>query len=253
VTEQFGTHFPQFYLTVPAPCPYLKGHLERKVFTQLQGGLAIPLNDALTHAGFRRSQNIAYKPACEGCDACISVRIVVDEFRSSRSFRRIKKQNLELEARVIPPVITEEQFSILRGYLDERHTGGGMSDMTVLDYATMVEDSAVNTFLIEYRQSPACAQGGQPLAFEEKELVAVALTDRLGDGLSMVYSFYDTGLADRSLGTYMVLDHVARSRQEDLSYVYLGYWVAGCSKMDYKTRFKPIEALGAQGWAPLDK
>ncbi len=253
MTEQLGTQFPQFYLTVPAPCPYLKDRLERKVFTQLQGALAIPLNDALTHAGFRRSQNIAYKPACESCDACISVRVVVDEFRQSRSFRRIAKQNLDIEARVIPSLISEEQFSILRSYLDERHTGGGMSDMTVLDYATMVEDSSVNTFLIEYRQTPPEARGASPLAFEEKKLVAVALTDRLGDGLSMVYSFFDSALSDRSLGTYMVLDHVQRSRQEDLSYVYLGYWVAGCGKMDYKTRFKPIEALGAQGWEPLDK
>ncbi len=253
MTEQLGTQFPQFYLTVPAPCPYLKGHLERKVFTQLQGSLAIPLNDALTHAGFRRSQNIAYKPACESCEACISVRIVVDEFQSSRSLRKITRQNRDIEARVIPPLITEEQFSILRGYLDERHTGGGMSDMTVLDYAAMVEDSAVNTFLIEYRQMPAGVEESAALDFAEKELIAVALTDRLGDGLSMVYSFFDSSQADRSLGTFMVLDHVERSLQEDLSYVYLGYWVAGCSKMDYKTRFKPIEALCAQGWEPLDK
>ncbi len=245
MTEQLRTKFPQFYLTVPTPCPYLPTRLERKVFTQLQGSLAIPLNDALTHAGFRRSQNIAYKPACEDCSACISVRIRVDDFLWTRSFRRIKRHNRDIEGRVVPPLATEEQFGILRDYLDARHPNGGMSDMTVLDYAAMVEDSAVDTFLVEYRLSPPEA-AARP--FGERPLLAVALSDRLGDGLSMVYSFFRPSISERSLGTFMILDHVERAQREDLSYVYLGYWVAGCAKMDYKSRFKPLEALSASGW-----
>ena len=141
MTEQIGTKFPQFYLTVPAPCPYLSGHLERKVFTQLQGALAAPLNDALTHAGFRRSQNIAYKPACESCNACISVRIVVNQFNLTKSFKRATSINRDVTSRVVPAAATEEQYGILREYLDSRHPGGGMSDMTVLDYVSMVEEN----------------------------------------------------------------------------------------------------------------
>jgi arginine-tRNA-protein transferase len=241
MTEPMGVKFPQFYLTVPGPCPYLPGRLERKVFTQLQGGLAAPLNDALTHAGFRRSQNIAYKPACDSCTACLSVRIIVDDFRPSRSQRRILGRNPELRGVVVPPVATSEQFSLMRGYLDDRHIGGGMSDMTVFDYTAMIEETTVNTHVVEYRLTPG--DGGQ--------LVAVALTDTLGDGLSMVYSFFDPDFAGRSLGTYMILDHVARAREAGLPYVYLGYWVAGCSKMDYKARFRPLQALGADGWQPF--
>ena len=248
MTEQLGIKFPQFYLTVPAPCPYLSDRLERKVFTQLSGSLAAPLNDALTHAGFRRSQNIAYKPACDSCDACISVRIVADAFVPSTSQQRVLRQNKEIQSSIVPPLATGEQFSILRAYLDLRHAGGGMSEMSVLDYSAMVEESAVNTRLIEYRLRDDKNMVDHP----DGQLVAVALTDTLSDGLSMVYSFFEPGLSKRSLGKFMILDHIQRTLAEHLSYVYMGYWVAGCSKMDYKSRFKPIEALGSEGWKLLE-
>ncbi len=246
MTEQFGTKFPQFFLTVPAPCPYLAGKLERKVFTQLHGDLAVPLNDALTHAGFRRSQNIAYKPACEECQACISVRIAADDFEWGRSLRRIRNRNKDTHAGVVPPVATEEQFGILRAYLDSRHADGGMADMTALDYAAMVEDTSIGTHLVEYRIP------SKEVPHPDGQLIAVSLTDKLGDGLSMVYSFFDPDYADRSLGTYMVLEHVERTLAEDLAFVYLGYWVANSPKMEYKARFKPLQALSADGWVPLD-
>ncbi len=248
MTEQLGIKFPQFYLTVPAPCPYLPDRLERKVFTQLKGSLAVPLNDALSHAGFRRSQNIAYKPACDACDACISVRIVADEFKPSASYRRVMRQNSNIQSSIVPPLATGAQFSILRAYLNLRHSGGGMSDMSVLDYSAMIEESAVNTQLIEYRLREENNFADHP----DGRLVAVALTDILSDGLSMVYTFFEPGLSKRSLGTFMILDHIKRTLAEELSYVYLGYWVADCSKMDYKSRFKPIEALGSEGWQPLE-
>ena len=248
MTEQFGTRFPQFFLTVPAPCPYLPNRLERKVFTQLQGGLSVPLNDALTHAGFRRSQNIAYKPACEGCNACQSVRVVSDSFEWTPSFKRIKRMNKDITATVIPCVATDEQFGILRSYLDQRHAGGGMSDMTALDYASMVEDTTIKTHVVEYRAGDIeDPYAGHP----DGRLVGVALTDVLGDGLSMVYSFFDPDYDKRSLGNYMVLDHIERSLEEHYSYVYLGYWVPGSPKMDYKARFRPLEMLSGDGWVPL--
>lgn len=241
MTDQFSNRFPQFYITAPQPCPYLPGRYEKKVFTHLLGENAIALNDTLSQAGFRRSQNIAYRPACDGCTACVSVRIIVDEFRPNRSFRRVLTQNEDLLGECKPAKATQEQFSLLRSYLDTRHPEGGMADMTALDYVSMIEDTTVQTSLIEYRQQGESTEQQGPL-------VATALTDRLHDGLSMVYSFFVPDADHRSLGTYMVLDHIERARAEGLPYVYLGYWVADCRKMSYKMRFQPLEALGMDGW-----
>ncbi|MBG52250.1 MAG: arginyltransferase [Alphaproteobacteria bacterium] len=245
MTTQFGSKFPQFYITAPSRCPYLDGRYEKKVFTHLMGENADLMNNALTHGGFRRSQNIAYRPACDDCNACVSVRVPVDRFQETRSFRRIVKQNRDIKRTTRPAIATEEQFSLLRSYLDQRHIDGGMSDMTALDYASMVEDTPVNTSIVEYRRR-------QPLDVEEKgELIAVALTDRLEDGLSMVYSFFDAEEASRSLGSFMILDHIHQAKALGLPYVYLGYWVEGSRKMAYKARFRPVEALQPDGWIDL--
>ena len=242
---QHSRDTPQFYLTAPSPCPYLPGKEERKVFTHLVGERAPELNDLLTHGGFRRSQSIAYRPACESCRACVSVRVVVDAFRATRSMRRILDLNGDLVGEMRIPVPTSEQYSVFRGYLDSRHRDGGMADMTVLDYAMMVEDSHVETRIIEYRRrGPDTHVTGHGAG----ALLGVALTDVLGDGLSMVYSFFDPDASVRSLGTFMILDHIARARRLGLSYVYLGYWVKGSKKMDYKGRFLPQERLMPEGW-----
>jgi leucyl-tRNA---protein transferase len=241
---QHSRNTPQFYLTAPSPCPYLPGHEERKVFTHLVGERAAELNDLLTHGGFRRSQSIAYRPACETCRACVSVRVVVDEFEPTRSMRRVQQRNSDLIGDLRAAVPTSEQYSVFRSYLDLRHRDGGMADMTVLDYAMMVEDSHIETRVVEYRRRTGDEAGRQA-----GDLIAVALTDVLGDGLSMVYSFFEPDEAARSLGTFMVLDHIARAQQMGLAYVYLGYWVRGSRKMDYKSRFLPQERLTPDGWA----
>jgi len=242
---QHSRDTPQFYLTAPSPCPYLPGKEERKVFTHLVGERAPELNDLLTHGGFRRSQSIAYRPACESCRACVSVRVVVDAFRATRSMRRVLDFNADLVGEMRIPVPTSEQYSVFRGYLDSRHRDGGMADMTVLDYAMMVEDSHVETRIIEYRRrGPDTHVTGRGAG----ALLGVALTDVLGDGLSMVYSFFDPDASARSLGTFMILDHIARARRLGLSFVYLGYWVKGSKKMDYKGRFLPQERLMPEGW-----
>ena len=240
---QHSRDTPQFYLTAPSPCPYLAGKEERKVFTHLVGERAGELNNILTQGGFRRSQSIAYRPACEGCRGCVSVRVVAKEFQPTRSMRRITNRNADIASAIKTAVPTSEQYSIFRAYLNSRHRDGGMADMTVLDYAMMVEDSHIETRIIEYRRQEPRGAG---------DLIAVALTDVLADGLSMVYSFFEPDEASRSLGTLMVLDHIARAKSMGLSYVYLGYWVRGSRKMDYKGRFLPQERLTPDGWARVE-
>lgn len=242
-----GQDTPLFYLTAPQPCPYLPGKQERKVFTHLAGPKAEALNDILSQGGFRRSQNIAYRPACEGCRACVSVRIVVDGFQPTRSFRRILNRNADLVAIASDPQATSEQFSLFRHYLDARHGEGGMADMTALDYVNMVEETSVKTSLVEYRK--ALLPNGRQHGRQKGRMLAASLTDQLADGLSLVYSFFDPQEERRSLGTFIILDHVRRAREMGLPYVYLGYWVKGSRKMDYKTRFQPLEYLGPEGWS----
>ena len=238
---------PQFYLTSPSACPYLPSRQERKVFTHLIGRRAAALNDQLTQSGFRRSQTIAYRPACENCRACVSVRVKANEFRWSRNFRRVVEINRDIAGTVARAEPTSEQYALFRRYLDARHGDGGMADMTAVDYSTMIEDSHVETRLVEYRLAEESA-----VAAGERRLVAACLTDLLSDGLSMVYSFFVPGEQSRSFGTYMILDHIERARRLGLAHVYLGYWVAGSRKMAYKARFLPQERLGMNGWERVD-
>ena len=231
-------NFPQFFITAPSPCPYLQGRVERKVFTHLVGHDARSLNTQLSQGGFRRSQNIAYRPACDGCAACVSVRVPVNTFSLSSSFRRTLKSNADINATVVKSEATSEHYSLFRGYIDQRHSDGGMADMTVLDFSAMIDDNFVDSRLVEYRVR---SEGGR--------LAGAVLIDILGDGISMIYSFYDPDERRRSLGTYMILDNIARVRRLGLPFLYLGYWVQGSRKMDYKSRFLPQERLTADGWA----
>lgn len=253
------TNLPQFYLSAPAPCPYLKGQIERKVFTYLAGPRADALNDALTHIGFRRSQTIAYKPACETCSACISVRVNIEQFKPNRSLKRILNKNKDIEIRPYLPHTTRQQYALLNRYLEARHQTGGMTDMTSFEYMAMVEDTSVNTYLVEYYLNPSNrgdsekSSTAQFSPIQAENLVATALIDRLSDGLSMVYSFFEPSLAERSLGSFMILDQLARAREANLSYLYLGYWVADCQKMAYKQRFQPLEKLTDKGWQAFTK
>jgi arginine-tRNA-protein transferase len=237
-------NFPQFFITAPAPCPYLPGRIERKVFTHLIGADARQLNSQLSQSGFRRSQNIAYRPACDGCSSCVSVRVCVSEFEWTPAFRKIVRRNNDIATHIVQAKATSEQYSLFRGYIDDRHADGGMADMTVLDFAAMVDETFVDSKLVEYRVASGERRG---------ELVACVLTDILNDGLSLIYSFYEPGLADRSLGTFMILDHIRRAKRMGLTYLYLGYWVQGSRKMGYKARYLPQERLTAEGWAKASR
>jgi arginyl-tRNA--protein-N-Asp/Glu arginylyltransferase len=240
---------PQFFMTAPNKCGYLPNRIERKVFTHLVGMRASGLNDLLTQAGFRRSQTIAYRPACDQCSACVSVRVPVDAFKPSRNMKRVLEANSDLVGLIITNKATSEHYSLFRSYLGDRHSDGGMMEMSVLDFSLMIEDSHVKTQLIEYRRrGPDTFINGRGTG----PLLATSLTDILSDGLSMVYSFFDPDLSDRSLGTYMILDHIQRTKSLGLPYLYLGYWINGSKKMDYKARFTPQERLGLNGWVRVE-
>ncbi len=236
--------FPRFFVTSPAPCPYLAGKTERKVFTELQGPHSDQLNEALGRIGFRRSQTVAYRPSCVDCQACVSVRVVADEFAPSKAQKRILKRNSDLVVTECRPWATSEQCELLRDYLAKRHPEGGMTRMDEVDYADMVEHTPVSTYVLEYREPTSDGSVGR--------LVGACLTDRQGDGLSMIYSFYDPDNEVRSgLGNYIILDHIRRAAEEGLPYVYLGYWVEGSARMQYKIRYRPLERLGPRGWRRL--
>lgn len=231
----------QFYVTAPQPCPYLDGRVERKLFTALQGDHANLLNDSLSQQGFRRSQNVLYRPACADCSACLSARIRVENFRTSRSQRRVLRRNGSLICEASTPWATEEQYDLFRRYLNARHSDGGMADMDVFEFAAMIEETTVRSRIVEYFQPSETSKG-------ERDLVAACLTDVLQDGLSLVYSFFDPGLSRRSLGSYLILDHIRIAREAGLPYVYLGYWVPGSPKMHYKAGFSGLEIFYRGAW-----
>ncbi len=280
--------FPSFFVTAPQPCPYLPGREERKIFTELKGEEAAALHDALSRVGFRRSQNIAYRPACEGCGACVSVRVLTAEFRPTRRMRRIMRRNRDLVARACGNVVSAEQHALLERYLAARHAEGGMLGMSFGEYREMVQNSPIATTLIEYRRrrrTDADAKTGKSVEDAQKagrdtgirdtgsghragergsgdtparagdddgELLAVALTDWMEDGLSMVYSFFAPEESRRSLGTFMILDHIERARAFGLPHLYLGYWIEESPKMAYKAHFRPFEILIGNQWRRMD-
>ncbi|MEO1734457.1 MAG: arginyltransferase [Pseudomonadota bacterium] len=230
---------PQFYVTAPQPCPYLEGRMERKLFTALQGENAERLNNSLSQQGFRRSQNVLYRPSCAECSACLSARIDVSAFEPSKSQRRNIRRNTRIERRATSPWATEDQYTLFRHYLDARHADGGMADMDVFEFAAMIEETPIRSRVIEYVDP------------DTSSLIAVSLTDVLEDGLSMVYSFYAPDRPRNGLGTYMILDHINIARENGLPYVYLGYWVPGSQKMGYKARFSGLEVYAGGEWQKM--
>ena len=210
------------------------------MFTEIKGSNAGAMTEALSRIGFRRSQNVVYRPSCDGCSACVSVRVAATEFVPSTSQKRLLKRHADLEVSACEPWSTEEQFDLMRRYLLARHPEGGMAAMDAYDFADMVEQTPVDTVVIEYREPAVDGRPGR--------LVGACVTDKQTDGLSMVYSFFIPDRARPSLGTFIILDHIVRARRAGLPHIYLGYWIEGCEQMDYKTRFAPVERLTARGW-----
>jgi len=232
---------PQFYVTSAQSCPYLEGRLERKLFTGLRDENGQILNDTLTKQGFRRSQNVLYRPACSGCSACISVRIRVADFEPTKSQRRVIKKNSDLKRSSNAAWATEEQYDLFTTYLETRHADGGMADMDMFEFAAMIEETPIRTRVVEYH----IEEDGR------QKLHAACLTDILDDGLSMVYSFFDPVREKNSTGRFMILDHIQVAKEVGLDYLYLGYWVPGSAKMDYKADFSAVEMFVDGKWQDM--
>jgi arginyl-tRNA--protein-N-Asp/Glu arginylyltransferase len=222
------------------PCPYLEGQVERRMVTELSGRDALSLHDTLSRVGFRRSHGLVYAPICHGCNACLAVRTTVDEFRPSNSQRRVLKANADLLVEVRPSRATSEQYELFSDYQDFRHTGGDMATMDFYDFQSLIEETPVETIVLEYRLP------------EDNRLVGACLVDVMGDGLSAVYSFFDPALRKRSLGTYIILNLIDQAALQGLPYVYLGYWISGSQKMAYKDKFQPLEYYDGNSWSLIE-
>ena len=233
------TSLRRFYRSMPSACPYIPGQIERKLFARLDGGGTAELNAALTRAGFRRSHDIVYRPVCPACSACVPVRLPAELFEPNRTQKRILKRNLDLTLVERPAIASDEQFQLFSLYQRGRHTDGDMARMSFLDFRAMIQDGSADSRVLELRDS-------------RDRLVGAMLVDRLSDGLSAVYSFFDPAAHRRSLGTFIILAAIDLLRRQHKPFLYLGYWIAKSRKMSYKTRFRPLQALGPAGWGVLE-
>jgi leucyl-tRNA---protein transferase len=236
MSRVFAPPVVHFYLSAEGECAYLPGERERKVFASLDE-MAEPQRvfDRLALEGFRRSQTTIYRPTCAACRKCLSARVVTARFTLRKRHRQTLSRNRDLVAHWTLNQATHEQFALFRGYLSARHQSGGMDDMSMDEYARMVEASPVDTRLCEYRDGSG-------------KLLACALADFLPDGRSLVYSFYDPTDPRRSLGSFIILDQIRQLQAENRPHLYLGYWIEGSQKMAYKSDYQPLEVLTDQGW-----
>ena len=224
-----------FFVTSPLPCPYLDGQVERRLVAELKGGEdGVSLHDTLSRVGFRRSHGIVYAPICPSCIACKAVRTVVGEFKPSVSQRRVKRINKDIVVNKRPALATHEQYALFVKYQESRHTGGDMATMDYYDYQALIEETTVNTFILEYR--------------DLDHLVGACIVDEMADGLSAVYSFFDPTNKRKSLGTLIIMALFDLALQYSLPHVYLGYWVSGSQKMSYKEKFQPLEYYNGNEW-----
>ena len=220
------------------PCGYWPGRVARDlVFDPDDDRLATFYPQALQW-GFRRSGDIVYRPHCVGCRACVAVRIPVDEFRPDRSQRRCLARNASIEARVLPAQRNDERLALYRRYLSARHPGGGMDGHGAHEFDQFLVGSWATTRFLELR--------------EDGRLLAVAVTDLDAQAMSAVYTFYDPDQAARGLGTLAILRQIEWALRERRRHLYLGYWIAGHGKMDYKRRFLPLEGFDGRQWRPFD-
>ena len=220
------------------PCGYLPERTAQSVFVDPAAPMTGELYSALAHSGFRRSGDLVYRPACRGCRACVPVRLAVQDFRPDRSQRRCAARNIDLTAIPSVPAFSEEHYRVFTRYQYDRHGDGSMARMSRREYLEFLGSNWSSTHFVEFRDAP-------------RRLLGVAVVDRLRDGLSAVYTFFNPSAAARSLGTFAVLWQIGETRRLGLPYLYLGYWIAASRKMAYKQRFQPLEALRDGVWCRL--
>lgn len=225
-------------MTSSSPCPYLPAREEQRLLTFLDSPAKAQALPLLLQNGFRRSQHMAYRPACAQCQACKSVRIRLADFALGKSERRVLRKNAALRVAHAPAVATDDLFQLFTRYQTARHAQSEMAQMTRHDFAQMIEEHTGHARLM--------------LAEEEGRTIAAMLYDALPDGRSAVYSFFDPLLHARSLGSWMILHMAQETRAAGKEYLYLGYWVAGSPKMDYKAQFRPLEIFSGTRWVPFN-
>jgi len=236
----------QLYLTSPYPCSYLP-QMEARSQVATPAFLITPkVYTELVRRGFRRSGSFTYRPRCDGCQQCVPVRVVVDEFHPTRSQRRSWQRHHDLRVEILPLQDKAEYFALYRRYQQNRHADGSMADDTQEQYRNFLLQSHVDSMLIEFREPFDPAQGRQG------ELRMVSVIDVLDDGLSAVYTFYDPDITQASFGTFNVLWQIELCRKLQLPYLYLGYWIRASRKMAYKAHFLPLQGLRNGEWAALN-
>ena len=224
----------QLYATPSHTCSYLESQEAVTLFADPSANISNRLYSELSELGFRRSGNHIYRPHCRKCRACIPVRVPVGEFKPSRSQKRSMKKNQDLDVIAIPVGFHDEHYKLYRKYITSRHKDGGMDQDSPGHYMAFINSPWSEVNLYEFRL--------------RDELLAIAVTDHLCNGLSAVYSYFEPDVGSRSLGTYMVLWQIEYARKLGLQYVYLGYWIKQCRKMAYKTQYQPIEFFDGNQW-----
>jgi arginine-tRNA-protein transferase len=228
----------QFFASPEHPCSYLADHTAKSIFVDPSLLLKQQHYSALATIGFRRSGNYVYRPHCQGCRACVPVRIPVEAFSPNRSQRRTLKANQDVELRLRPVEFDETHFAMYRRYMQHRHPGGGMDNDDPEAYRRVLSSYWATTELLEFRL--------------DQQLLAVAVTDVLDDGLSAVYTFFEPDSPRRGLGTLAILQQIELARQRGLAFLYLGYWIAESQKMRYKRNFHPLQGYDGRHWREID-
>ncbi len=225
---------PTLYLSAPHACPYLEDQISTTLLVDPHFTVTTSLYSTLIKQGFRRSGSLFYRPHCERCSACVSVRIPTSAFQPSRSQQRVWKRNRDLKVQITSPDFHKEHFDLYQRYQSTRHTGGNMDDPDPEKYNEFMVESGVDSFFIEMRL--------------QEQLAAVAVCDRVADGISAIYTFFDPAVSQRSLGTFAIMWQIEHAKTLKLPWVYLGYWIRNCNKMSYKDNFRPLQGFKNGRW-----